>query len=430
LISIFTTTCPKPTRIIKLEKTGQKMTEITLQEQLPTKTTAGRIRWQIGLAFSAFILIGMNDGAFGVLLPSLQTYYSVDKATIGLLFLTSAAGYLVAAFSSGLLLEWLGRKRYLTLGPAVLLTGAALFSLKPPFIVGLASTLLIGFGVAIIDAGLNTYIASLPRNTALLNYLHAFYGVGALLGPIVASSVLAFGWQWNTVYYLWFGISLVLLFSFGLIYNQATTPTTDFHSDSTKGESNVLAAALKLRVAWLAALFLLFYVGTEVSLGNWSYSFLTEDRHEAALLSGWVVSGYWLGLTIGRLTLGHIGQRIGNRRLIQGCLAGVAIGVVLAWLVPIGLVTALALWLTGFSLGPIFPTTIGLISERVTPRLVPSAIGFAASLGSMGAAFFPWLAGNLAEAVGLWTLLPYVVALSTIMFAIWLMLNRKTPAEK
>jgi fucose permease len=29
-------------------------------------------------------------------------------------------------------------------------------------------------------------------------------------------------------------------------------------------------------VVWLAALFLLFYVGAEVSLGSWSFSFLTD----------------------------------------------------------------------------------------------------------------------------------------------------------
>lgn len=65
---------------------------------------------QVVLAFFAFVLIGANDGAFGVLIPSLRMQYGVDKATIGLLFLVQSIGYLVAAFASGLLIEQLGNR--------------------------------------------------------------------------------------------------------------------------------------------------------------------------------------------------------------------------------------------------------------------------------------------------------------------------------
>ncbi len=401
------------------------MTETTLREQNKVARSIS-VRWQLGLAFFAFVLIGLSDGAVGVLLPSLRAYYKVDKATIGLLFLAGTTGYLIAAFSSGLLVEKLGLRRFLMLGGLAFLTGTVIVSARPPFMVALASLLALGFGVAIIDAGLNSYVAGLTRSTALLNYLHAFYGVGALLGPLIASSALALNWSWNSVYYLWAGLSLVLLAGLRLIFTRPVPVQPEANEAGSGG--NVLAEALKLRVVWLAALFLLFYVGSEVSLGSWSYSFLTEERHEVALLSGWAVSGYWLGLTLGRLSMAKVGERIGDKRLIEVCLGGVVVGVLLIWLVPIGAISALGLWLTGFSLGPIFPTTIALMSHRAPARLLPSAIGFMASLGSMGAAFFPWIAGNLAEGFGLWTLLPYVVTLTAVMLLIWLALQAKKPA--
>jgi fucose permease len=198
-------------------------------------------------------------------------------------------------------------------------------------------------------------------------------------------------------------------------------------ASATKGEEqgNVLALALRLRVVWIAALFLLFYVGTEVSLGSWSYSYLTEQRHLPTLFSGWAVSGYWFGLTVGRLTLARLAEQSGGRRLIQGCLAGLAVGVVLVWSAPNEGIAAAGLWVAGFSLGPIFPTTIAFMSTLVSSRLLPSAIGFLASLGSMGAAVFPWLAGNLAQQFGLWTLLPYVVALAVVMLLLWMELRAR-----
>lgn len=385
------------------------------------------LRMQIGLCFFAFILVGANDGAFGVLIPSIHSHYDVSNATIGLLFLFASVGYLIAAFNSGLLVAKLGNRLFLLLGVGAFLCASVVISLMPPFTILLFMLLPLGFGGAILDAGLNAYIAGLPRNTALLNYLHAFYGTGALLGPIIASGLLAIGFGWNSVYIVWIGICLVLGCGVGFAFKghkRAENEKTE-KTEKTETKQNVLFTALAMRIVWLGALFLLFYVGTETSLGSWSYSFLTEERHGVPLLMGWAVSGYWLGLTLGRLTLARVALNLGEKRLIQLCIAGVVAGVLLIWLVPLNGVSAIGLCLTGYCLGPIFPTTIALMSRLVSARILPSAIGFLASLGSMGAALFPWLAGNLAQFIGLWALLPYVILLTLVMLCLWMLLQAR-----
>jgi fucose permease len=393
-------------------------------QRLPTD-----VRTQVGLSFFAFILIGAIDGAVGVLLPSLRAFYTIDKATVGLLFLSSTFGYLVSAFSSGPLVYKLGIRNFMMVGSAMVVLAATLISFMPPFGVLMLGLFLSGFGIGLMDAGLNSHIAGLPNNTAVLNYLHAFYGIGALLGPLLATGVLDYNLGWNTVYYVWLSVSALLVIGFALVfrsYKAATQP----HSESEKqgmGEkqSNVLAEALKQRVVWVAAFFLLMYVGVEVSLGSWSFSFLTEERHEAATPAGFAVSGYWLGLTLGRLVLGKVSEKIGDRRLIELCLAGVVVGVLMIWLVPVGPVMAAGLWLVGFSLGPIFPTTIAIMSGLVSARILPSAIGFMASFGSMGAALLPAAAGALAERAGLWALMPYVIGLTVLLLGLWVALQRQ-----
>ncbi len=400
-----------------------------INEQQASAAIRPRLRLQIGLSFFAFILIGANDGAVGVLLPSMMFHYHVDKGTIGLVFLSMTLGFLISAINSGLLVEKLGPRRYLMLGTALILLSMFTISLAPPFHIFVAALLPLGFGVAVIDAGLNAYIAGLPGNTALLNYLHAFYGTGALLGPLVASGMLALQLGWNHVYDIWIGMCLILLIGFSFAFKNRHAAARE-GARTQKAEGNLLFNALRLHVVWIAALFLVFYTGTEVSLGSWSYSFLTEARHGPALLSGWVVSGYWLGLTLGRLFLGHVAQRIGSKRLIEFCLPGVIAGVLLVWLVPAEAVSAFGLCFTGFCLGPIFPTTIALASELVPGRLLNSAIGFLSSMGSVGVAFFPWLAGNLAQYLGLWTLLPYVIILTIAMVFLWLSLRARSVATE
>lgn len=392
------------------------------------RTIAQALRLTIGISFFAFILIGINDGAVGVLLPGMQNTYHTGKDTISLLFLAGTAGYFSASFNNGLLLNKLGNRRFLLLATVIMGLGFGLLSSRPPFFLLLLGIFPIGFGGAMLDAGLNSYIAGLPNNTVLLNYLHAFYGMGALLGPLVASSFLVIGWLWNTVYFVWIGLTLLAFIGMSVAF-QRVDREVDVHTEEQKEGGNVLLLALRERVIWLAALFLLFYVGTEVSLGSWSFSFLTEDRHGQTLFSGWTVSGYWVGLTLGRLTLGRVAQRIGNRRLIEACLVGVVMGMLLLWFIPQLGVSAFALCLTGFSLGPIFPTTIALMSDILPSRILSSAIGFVASLGSMGGALLPWVAGNLAQHLGLWTLLPYVIVLTVIMMVLWIIIQTR-PAQR
>ncbi|GAC1393850.1 MAG: hypothetical protein NVSMB38_23720 [Ktedonobacteraceae bacterium] len=254
----------------------------------------------------------------------------------------------------------------------------------------------------------------------MLNYLHAFYGVGALIGPIIASTILVLNWGWNSVYLLLGGLSLPMLLGFWYLFGQRLG-TTPLPKEAQKGKGNTLDDTLKLGVVWLAALFLLFYVGVEVSLGNWTYTFLLEDRHQNALLSGWTVSGYWFGLTMGRFVLQSLAERLGisNTALIYGCMASTIIGILLIWLIPSGIVAAAGFCLIGFSLGPIYPLTVALTPKLVPARIAPSTIGFLVSISIIGLALFPWFAGILAQRVGIWSLLPYNIALTIVMIGLW-----------
>jgi fucose permease len=392
-------------------------------ETLSANRTAGNIwrfpRLKLGLAFFAFILVGANDGAVGVLIPSFMKQYSVNAATISLVFLASAFGYLIASFNVGLLMEKIGNWQALIVGFLLLLISTSTLMFLPPFALLLASFFLLGMAVAIIDPGLNIYVANLPNNTALLNYLHAFYGVGAWLGPIIASTLLALSFGWNSVYLVWFIIGLLLIVSFAVVFNDWQVP----HQKEEAGQKSSLSLVLSLRYVWIGAFFLLFYVGGEVSLGNWSYSLLTRGRGGLPLISGWIVSGYWLGLTLGRLLLGSVAKRIGDKKLIQFCLIGVIVGLLIIWIAPVALISAVGLFITGFCLGPLFPTMIAVMSRILPSRILASAIGFLVSLGSMGAALFPWIMGNLAQRIGLWFLLPFCILLIGIQLVLWLVLQ-------
>lgn len=392
---------------------------------------SSQLRVRLALAFLAFLLIGGNDGALGVLIPSIEAHYTINRTTLSLIFLAGTVGYLSAAFNVGALLHWLGTRAFLLVGLGLIVLSMCTLAFMPPFWCALIAFLPLGFGGAVVDTGLNTVVAALPRNVSLLNYLHASYGGGALLGPLLASGMLTVGLGWNIVYLALAAYACVL--ASGIFWGYRNASNANAAPETATGEQTSARAnmrtVLRMRAVWFAALFLGFYVGAEVSTGSWSYSFLTLQRHIVPLYAGWMVSAYWLGLTGGRLLLARVIPRFGERTMIQIELVGVALALLALWLSPGAIVSAIALCFMGFCLGPIFPTTIAVTSRFVPAALLPGAIGFLTSVGSAGAAFFPWIAGATTQRFSLQVLPPYVLLLTVVMAGAWVALWRSSSSH-
>ncbi|MDR9403932.1 MAG: MFS transporter [Halothece sp. Uz-M2-17] len=398
----------------------------TLQTAPDSLVSSLRVKLQVSFAFLTFILIGANDAVIGILLPHWGNYYQVDKTTLSCAFLAGSVGYLIAALNSSFLSRKLGNVKFLLLGKMSFLSGMLIFCCQPPLYILLGVPLLLGFGAAILEAALNAHLAKLPNKTALLNYLHAFYGVGALLSPFMASQLLAAELSWNVIYFILGTISLSLLLSIRGIFTKADSEQV---TTETTVENSSQESPLKFRFVWLFAFFLLFYAGTEISLGHWSYSFLTEYRHENTELAGWLVSGYWLGLTLGRVMIAPLANKLGSKGIINTCLIGVVSGLFIFHLITLSLTSGFGLLLTGFCLGPILPTGFAFLSNVVPSYLLMGSISFIASLSSLGKALFPWLAGNVAEGFGLEMFLPYVIILAVAMVACWLVVLTRSQGQ-
>lgn len=100
-----------------------------------------------------------------------------------------------------------------------------------------------------------------------------------------------------------------------------------------------------------------------------------------------VAAGYAL-FGIGALPGGILADRIGSRRLIAGCLFGMAASFVLVSLAPTLLVLALALVLWGVAASVYHPSGLSLISKGVQAR--GDAFAYHGIAGNLGIAFGPF----------------------------------------
>jgi fucose permease len=182
----------------------------------------------------------------------------------------------------------------------------------------------------------------------------------------------------------------------------------------------LLHSALRDRGVQLGAAMLFVYVGVELGVGNWGFSYLVQTRALPDSLAGYTISGFWLGLTLGRFLISPIAARAGatTAAMIYACLAGISAAIVAAWVSP-AVVACVAFGLLGFFLGPVFPTTMAVVPRLTRPRLVPTAIGVMNAGAVIGGSALPWLAGTLAQNAGMWVLLPFILTLSLAQFAVW-----------
>ncbi len=348
----------------------------------------------MGVACSAFVVIGAVEAALGVLVPSLLDTFTLSTGSVTLLLASQIGGYLLAALLNGVANSRLGLDRLLVLAFTLLTSALLLYALTPRWDLMVATGVAVGLGIGLVDAGLNTAVAQHAAGARLIGPLHGFYGVGAVTGPAIATTVLALGGGWRLVYLVLAGLGgLVLL----VVWRQRRACPGP-HPAGAAGGWRVLGQALRRPAVGLSGLVLLSAVGLEASIGTWAFSVQHLGRSQSAVAAGIGVSLYWLGLTLGRFGFGGLVGRLGVIRWIA-CSLALLLAALIGW--SGGAAPWLALPLAGFGLAGIFPATILLIARRLPVALVPAAIGLATSAASAGAVAVPTSLGWMAAAMGL-----------------------------
>lgn len=300
----------------------------------------------------------------------------------------------------------------------------------PPWAVIVVLLIFCGMGNGLLDAGWNAWVGGLDRPNELLGFVHSLYGLGAAVAPLIASTMVdRSGLAWYEYYYIPLALGVLELLCGVTAFWKEDGAEFRRKNVNSRSEGGRTRAALKLRVTWTISIFLLFYVGAEVALSGWVVTFMQRVRGAPAFDSSLTATGFWLGVTVGRLVLGFITPRLGERWSIVGYLAiGMALELIF-WLVPQFEVSAVAIALLGFFLGPMFPASVVVLSKVLPKHLHVGAISFVAAVGMGGAAVLPFAVGAIASAAGVKVLQPIILAILAILLLMWLSLP-KVPKDK
>jgi fucose permease len=377
------------------------------------------------LAFIAFISLGLPDGLLGIAWPSIRSHFSLRLDVLGLLLFASTAGYMTSSFLSGKIISKIGIGG--TLAASCLLTGAGLigYTLVPEWWMMIVLGIVAGLGAGAIDAGINTYIAS-NFGEGLMQWLHASYGVGVTLGPIIMTIGLTTfnAWQWGYRNVGTAQIVLAACFLLTIAMWQKKPATEQKEELKLTDYETPIGETLRRPAVWISLLLFFIYTGLEVSFGTWTYSLLTLSRNVSPEVAGLWAGSYWATFTLGRILAGLLTRHLGVKALLVGGLISATAGAVLLWWNPFPTASIIAVSIIGFALAPIFPGLMSGTGARVGDHHAANTIGMQISAAGFGAAVVPAIAGVLAQNISLEAIPVYLTGLFATLLTLYTLTSR------
>ena len=374
------------------------------------------------------VILGIPDGAVGVLWPSMRATFHLPLDDLGELTIASAVLY----FAGGLLAQYVrarfGAGQAMLASCGVALVGLAVWSGARWWWLLLAGVAVLGLSRGVIDAVVNAE-AALDGGVRRLALLHGSWAIGGTVGPLLVAAVLAWAHDWRlgvvVVAVIVVPLSVLALAdrrgarsrvppataaSLG-VPRAPTNSSTGSGRELSAGEPGATAGRsgperrrpLRARTA-LGLTVAAFVACTAAESGPiaWGYTYLIYDRHLSRTLAAVAIASFWAALMAGRFALAVVGGRLAGTAILEASCLLMMAGTALLWLLP-GSVAVVGLPIAGFGIATVFPILVALtparVGEAATGRAVGASIAGASLAGPVAVAVLGVLATHLGVGV-------------------------------
>lgn len=375
----------------------------------------------LAAACASMLVFGSVMALLGALLPDLAPRLGFGLADSGRLFLAMNAAMLVASLAAGAAIDYAGFRLPMALGPLLVAAAMALVATAQVYGHLIPAMMLLGLGGGALNAASNTLTADLHaeerRKNAALNLLGVFFGLGALLIPLLVGALV------NTagVAPLLLGASAVCLSLAAVCALLAYPRPKAGRGPALHGFRGLLAHPLVLVLGFL----LILQSGNEFLLGGFISTFLVSAAGLPVSTASFGLTGFWAAILAARLLWGRLLLAVDGRRLICLCAAVSAAAGILLAAAPSPKVALAAVPLLGFSLAGIFPTALGLAGARFADQS-GSVIGLLLAMALVGGMTVPWLAGQAGEVWGVRATMAFAPAGFLVILILAMVLRRFT----
>lgn len=370
----------------------------------------------LAVIYLIFVSLGLPDSLLGSGWPKMQVEFGVPSSYAGYVFMMISAMTIISALLSPKLIQRLHVKWIVTVSIMLTIFGLLGFSFCTQYWMLLVCAIPYGLGAGAIDAAMNHYVAN-NYSGAVMNFLHCFYGVGAMISPYLMALAIKVA-HWNEGYrwtaFLQIGILLVVISSWSLWQQN------DSKADESKIDSVGIKETIKQPGVMATLLAFFAYSASEATCFLWVPSYFAGTRtgisSELVASFGSLIFG---GLMLGRLIAGFIANRLGDRRMIRSGTMVELIGILLTALPIKGyLVAAIGFLIIGIGMGPIYPSIQHMAPINFGKRYSAAIIGLQMAFAYTGSTFMPTVFGILQQKLGIWIMPLYLLVFAGLSFAL------------
>ena len=326
--------------------------------------------------YIVFISLGLPDSLFGAAWPVVHKDFGIEESFASLYGIITGVCVGGVSFVAGKVIRKFGTPLVTFVSTLLTVLGLFIMSVSPNIVVMMLGAVVLGYGAGVIDTALNNFV-SLHYKAQHMNWLHAFWGVGVTISPLILSLFLSGetgSWRngYRVVALIQLSIAVIIAISLKKWRTVKETETTEETSNENKKS---FIEILKIKGVLTSLLSQGLYCSMEFLIGTWGASFLvhihTLQPDEAAK---WI-SLYFCGITVGRIISGFISMKASDNTMIRLGIVTSFLGMILLAL-PLGKISLLGLLLIGVGFGPIFPSILHSVPDRFGKEYSADITGF------------------------------------------------------
>ena len=365
----------------------------------------------LAVIYLIFVSLGLPDSLLGSGWPTMQVAFGVPSSYAGYVSMAISFMTIVSALISPRMIRRFHTKWIVIVSILLTVFGLLGFSFSTSYAMLFVFVIPYGLGAGAIDASVNHYVAN-NYSGSVMNFLHCFYGVGAVISPNIMALALSKA-RWNEGYrwtaYIQMTILLVCILSLPLWKkNESSTETEEAGAG--------IREALKVPGVILTLIAFFAYCSGEATCFLWTSSYFAgvkEGLSDGLIASfGSLIFG---GLMLGRLISGFVSNKLGDRPLIRIGIIVEMIGIVLVML-PIShyLPAAIGFAVIGTGMGPVYPAIQHMAPANFGKRNSAAVIGLQMASAYVGSTFMPMVFGNLQQHIGIGIMPVYLLIFAVL----------------
>ncbi|MGP1570218.1 MAG: MFS transporter [Eubacteriales bacterium] len=375
-----------------------------------------------------FISLGLPDSLLGSGWPQMQVAFSVPSSYAGYVSMTISFMTIISALLSPRMIRKFHTKWITIVSIGLTIIGLLGFSFCGEYWMLFLFAIPYGLGAGAIDASVNHYVAN-NFSGSVMNFLHCFYGVGAVISPYIMALALKYA-RWNEGYrwtsYIQILILLVCIISL-LLWKANEKEAEEDHSDSVG-----IREALKVPAVIFTLVAFYAYCAGEATCFLWTPSYFADTKEglsaDTIASFGSLIFG---GLMLGRFISGFISNKIGDRPLIRIGNFVELLGITMVFL-PISnyWIAAAGFVIIGTGMGPVYPAIQHMAPANFGKKCSAAVIGLQMAAAYVGSTFMPMVFGVLQQKVGIGIMPAYILIFVVLNFLMLEIAYRLLKKEK